>query len=297
MDFYAPHVLKNELVVNEYFSAGKTAMDQNCKFRGEVHDFWEIVYVTSGHLDITSGEVFHSLCPGEIAFHAPGTFHKLISLPKESTEIYCIGFSTNYPLEQYVLGKVFCATEEIKTLYTLLFSIVAHFQKKSIFEGKIHHRIENEDVLYGSEQLMKNYIECILISCLQLLKNQRQVFDHNRIMSSAAELFKMATTYIAEVIMSSEQSREFCISTLCIVLGASRSSLNKAFKKYTDNGIMEYFNARRIDKAIVLIKKGMNIRVVSEMMGFSSQQYFTTVFKRKTGITPSKFKKNFILSK
>ncbi|MEG2959689.1 MAG: AraC family ligand binding domain-containing protein, partial [Oscillospiraceae bacterium] len=46
-------------------------------FEGESHDFWELLYVDKGELDVDAGEERHHLTRGQMIFHQPGEFHAL----------------------------------------------------------------------------------------------------------------------------------------------------------------------------------------------------------------------------
>lgn len=54
----------------------------------------------------------------------------------------------------------------------------------------------------------------------------------------------------------------------------------------------EYLSHCRIEKAKALLanKHDMNVLDIAMACGFESSQYFATVFKKKTGITPSEYR-------
>lgn len=75
-------------------------------------------------------------------------------------------------------------------------------------------------------------------------------------------------------------------------LGISRSLLYNKIKEFTDMGIVDYINHRRITKAIDLLENtSYNITEISEKVGFSSPRYFSRVFKNQEGVSPSQFRK------
>ena len=51
----------------------------------------------------------------------------------------------------------------------------------------------------------------------------------------------------------------------------------------------DYRNACRIREARRLLKRGLRVTEVAIRLGFSSSQYFATMFKRETGMSPSAF--------
>ena len=76
-------------------------------------------------------------------------------------------------------------------------------------------------------------------------------------------------------------------------INLSKSSLYKYFHKRFNCTVNEYINSKRIEKAIKLvIGTDLSIEEISRMTGFASGAYFTRVFKKETGTTPLKYRKN-----
>lgn len=76
-------------------------------------------------------------------------------------------------------------------------------------------------------------------------------------------------------------------------LGISRASLYNRLKALTDMGANEYVNKLRIEKAMELLRKNeLNITEIAEYTGFSTSRYFSTIFKKYTGITPTQYKES-----
>ena len=53
---------------------------------------------------------------------------------------------------------------------------------------------------------------------------------------------------------------------------------------------MEYFNRIKMQRAAELLNEGVSVKQAALQVGFHDQNYFSTVFKRITGHTPSKYK-------
>lgn len=68
--------------------------------------------------------------------------------------------------------------------------------------------------------------------------------------------------------------------------------LAKMYKKKTGVNLKDYINAYRIEQAKQMLKQeGTNISEVAGMVGFDNFSYFSTVFKKITGMTPKEYKK------
>lgn len=65
------------------------------------------------------------------------------------------------------------------------------------------------------------------------------------------------------------------------------------FKQETGETIIEFLTKVRIEKAKELLKSpDLKIFVIAEMIGFENATYFTTVFKKITGVLPGKYRES-----
>lgn len=73
----------------------------------------------------------------------------------------------------------------------------------------------------------------------------------------------------------------------------SADYLGKLFKKETGDRFSNYLTQVRIEKAKKLIENEQDIKFfeIAERLGYSDAQYFSQVFKKQTGYTPTEYKK------
>lgn len=70
-----------------------------------------------------------------------------------------------------------------------------------------------------------------------------------------------------------------------------RTSLYNKLKQTTGMGTSEYINSRRIQKAEdMLLNTNLSVSEISDRLGFTYQRYFSTLFKKMKGISPSQFR-------
>ena len=87
-------------------------------------------------------------------------------------------------------------------------------------------------------------------------------------------------------------------NTLSLRLIAENSNVNSShlsrqFKKETNFTITEFLNKRRVKEAKFLIKQNTNtITEIALMVGFETHNYFCTVFKKITSLTPKEYLNN-----
>ena len=75
------------------------------------------------------------------------------------------------------------------------------------------------------------------------------------------------------------------------ILGYSDVYFSKVFKQLFDDNFINYLTKIRIDRAKLLLKDiSFNIKEVGKSVGYADSNYFTKVFKRSIGISPSEYR-------
>lgn len=78
---------------------------------------------------------------------------------------------------------------------------------------------------------------------------------------------------------------------ICKRFGCSRASLYNISMKAFGMGIMQYVNYCRMEKAKLMLSEGTTIADTADRCGFSDYNYFCKQFKKFTGLSASRFKK------
>ncbi|MHA6482052.1 response regulator [Paenibacillus sp. strain BS8-2] len=72
------------------------------------------------------------------------------------------------------------------------------------------------------------------------------------------------------------------------------SYLSSYFSAHNNEGFVDYLHKVRIEKAEELLRKGdAMISEISGMVGYSDHSYFCKVFKKSTGLSPSRYRRQF----
>jgi YesN/AraC family two-component response regulator len=80
------------------------------------------------------------------------------------------------------------------------------------------------------------------------------------------------------------------LNELAEVLGLSQGYISTLFKKVTGQNFVDYVTMLKINYAKSLLKESnLKIYEVSDMLGYENAYYFSRVFKKITGITPSEY--------
>ncbi len=84
--------------------------------------------------------------------------------------------------------------------------------------------------------------------------------------------------------------RKVTLEELSQSVGLSRFYLSKTFKDATGYPIIMYFNKMKIDRAKELLIEGnKKIKEVADELGYTNEFYFSRIFKKIEGLSPSEF--------
>ena len=97
---------------------------------------------------------------------------------------------------------------------------------------------------------------------------------------------------IEQCILQNIESTDFGIAELAAGVGLSQRSLNNIVRRSTGMSAVQLLNNLRVKRAKeLLLDSRKNISEVAYATGFSDPAYFTNVFKKCTGSSPSVWRK------
>lgn len=87
------------------------------------------------------------------------------------------------------------------------------------------------------------------------------------------------------------------LNLLSQIYFTSKFHLLRLFKKYYGLTPKQYLINKRIEKSRGYLKNGMTVTETCFAVGFESPSSFSTLFKKKTGLTPVEFQKRATFTK
>lgn len=159
--------------------------------------------------------------------------------------------------------------------------------RKSAEIGKVHpiyidqlsskfaHRIEacrtQQDVLQLRSEMVRKY--CLLVS--------------NHSMQNYSKLVQQALT-----IIHSDLTAELSLSGLAAALNVNASYLSTKFRQELGKTLTDYIAQKRVEHAILLLNStDLPIAEIACACGIPDVQYFSKIFKRQIGHTPTGYRK------
>lgn len=96
-----------------------------------------------------------------------------------------------------------------------------------------------------------------------------------------------------QIIMGNIDNADFSVENLADLLNISRIQLYRKIKAMFDVNVSDYINNIRLEQAKFMLQNPeLTISEVAYKTGFSSPNYFSTVFKNKYGLSPNAFRKS-----
>lgn len=238
-------------------------------FVGERHNFWELVIAAEGEIGVTAGEDAWVLRRGQAVLHPPMEFHR-IWYAGSPGRIIVFSFGAEGLLPE--AGGSFAVADPERPE-----SLLRRMRECFHVEGISIVGLRQQEV--GAQILLKQW-ELFLLELISQKKQMRH-----------GEKSRPAKNYAAIVkVLESNVHRNLSVAQIAQLCSMSQISAKQTFSRYAGMGIMNYFNRLKIEAAINMLRGGSSVQETAAALGFSSQNYFSTVFKRITGKPPTAYK-------
>ncbi len=277
-----PHEIAIDSIITlHYFRYAKDFL-----FSGEKHDFWELAYVDKGEVGVMADNNGYVLQQGEAIFHEPNEYHNIWANGKYAN-VVIITFSCGGKEMDFFRHKILKVSPDRREWLTRIFQAAsqAFLDPFDILDQK--RLTLQEDIPFGSRQLIKNYLEILLI---QLIQDNQQIDKDKRLSpeSKTQNEQKIIDTVIG--IMESNLYNQITFDDIAEKICFSKSYLTKLFRAKVNKGIMEYYLDLKIEEAKKLIsEKELSYTQIAEKLSFGSIHYFSKIFKIKTGMSPREY--------
>lgn len=124
----------------------------------------------------------------------------------------------------------------------------------------------------------------------EVCTNLRHTLRHERT-DSTMKLTEQAKAYIEAHYMENDLSAE----TLCRYLNVSAAYFSTIFKKEVGLSFVAYLTKIRLEHAVELLRTTEDkTYVIAEQVGYTEPNYFSYVFKKQYGISPSRYRANLL---
>lgn len=161
---------------------------------------------------------------------------------------------------------------------------------------------EQADVLAGYESGAEAYVskpfdpqilELQIKNILQLrASRQQEIANGHEGDIDAAQLSELDKKFLHQInalIDANIGNSDFSIAEMTAGMGISRTLLHTKMKNLMGISAGDYLRKRRMDRACKLLKEGYNVSETAYKTGFADPNYFSKVFRKQTGKSPTEF--------
>lgn len=268
--YYIECPVNDVLSIRSLYTFFRRKRPHDYNFKGEIHDFHEIVCVIGGELGVTADKNVYLLPAGQAIFHRGGEFHSLWSSYDTRPEIIVFSFATDaLPETQKQIFKL--SQQQISEISALC----AAKEKVFVSDG---YRVLS--VREGKEAEASALIKRLELFVLSLF-SQTDEFHPDYTARSAENYAKIIS------VLEEHLAEDLCAKQIAELCNLSIPALNKTVARYAGCGVMNYYNNLRLKKAEELLLSGASVKEAALSVGFSNQNYFSAFYKKRKGVSPS----------
>lgn len=249
------------------------------------HSSYEIHFIVKGEGVLCVDNTEIELCPGSFFIIGPGVYHSI----RQNAQNPMLRYHMKFEYSAVKNPDSFFPAIENANIQEILSNIrcvyLSDTSNNITLIQEIHRELELKAIGCYSKiqclfiQIIINLLRCISLGSDRKYSLPQKVKDDQR--SSIIESF-----------FDNYQS-DLTIEQLASLLNLSSKQTNRILKRLYDTSFKQKLLDIRIEVAKDLLKNSRDsIEFISERVGYSLEKNFRMVFKRKTGLTPLRFRKN-----
>ncbi|MDO5558174.1 MAG: AraC family transcriptional regulator [Oscillospiraceae bacterium] len=249
-------------------------------FTAHWHDDVEFICVTNGEMNYNVNGHIVNLKKGDGIFVNSRQLHFGYSMSSSDCEYICILF---HPM-------LLCATPFIEKKY--ITSVITNtdfeyflFSDKDEEGRRLTQYLTDVHFTKQSRSYYLN-IQSLFYSIWAVLYDQLPEEETHKHENSHLSALKNMAGYIQK-----NYTEKITLDDIALSGNVCKSSCCAVFRKYVNKTPVEYLTDYRISKAVALLEETeMTVTEIAMAVGFGGSSYFTEIFTRKYGSSPTKFR-------
>lgn len=235
------------------------------------HHFTELFYVMRGAGSFLVEEENFTVKEDDLIVVNPNVAHTEISVPDTPLEYIVLGIS----------GLQFLSEEKDEVYDYSVHNYYDYKHEILFYLRTLVEEIKNEDENY--EAITQNLLEILILNILRRTKKKIQIKATKKVTKECRFIEQYINEHFAEDISLQKLSDLTYLNKYYIV---------HVFKKYKGLSPINYLIERRIEEAKNLLETtNYSVSKISDIIGFSSQSYFSQTFKKEMNMTPNQYRK------
>ncbi len=237
---------------------------------GRILQEYQINYITDGSGILETKQGNYQIQPGTVLFLSPGMWHRYRPFKKTGWKEHYIGFQGDFTAN--IFQEKFIPKQRPILYIGFQDSIIKQYL------DIIEHVKEEKP---GYQQICSGITLHMISNMLSIYKNKD---------FSGKEIERKIRR--ASIVLRENLHNEINVEELAKDMHIGYSHFRRVFKRYTGLSPAQYHLKLRLQKAKeLLLTTNMSVKEVAFEMGFQSNYYFTRIFTRKMGATPTGVRK------
>ena len=172
----------------------------------------------------------------------------------------------------------------VSTLYFHILQTGANVLKSLSAEEQLPFHVEDVYGEYNRQLTLKDVRRHLLDFCGQLMDAVVEAQGNQRY-----QIYRKILSLVEKEMCNPDLSLSFAADAV----GISSCYAGKIFSAYAGRGFSEFLNVRRMEQAKELLcTTALSVNEISAKVGFQSNTYFITTFKKATGMTPNSYRRS-----
>ena len=289
---FKKHKLGSEFSVSSLVNAYYYQLDFNFYNLAESDDIWSLIFVVRGEITVQTNSSRHILKNSEFIFKAPKEHYSLRAYEDSKfygrqAYIFVLSFVCDSPSMSSFSGRILFSNGVERSYLTQLYKEVE--ATYDVSEDSLKNPVlrRNSTPSFGSEQMIRAYIEMLLVS---ICRRNESISIKDRIISANTSKRKEEITQNIILFLNKNISQKITLDQIAKAQNLSASMIRRTFKEQTGLSVIAYLSDLRITEAKRMIRsKDYNFTQISELLGFDNVHYFSTQFKKYTKMTPTQY--------
>ena len=258
--------VQTKFSVTEFYTVLDFHFDKQFYTNGEQHNFWEIVFVRRGAVDVTEDAQVYRIHEGEMILHAPNEFHNIRSAPDSEPNVRILTFQIVGTPPNGLENGVFRISEELREEFDQVFAEVFALYhdpgRDEFFPQECGRRAENFLIHLG----------------------RTASAAPRRVLTRGAEEYNNLVTS-----MKASVFENYTLEEISQKHNISVSYIKVLFRRFAGISPKAYYARLRCDEAIRLLQSGCSAAETADRLNFSSPNHFSVFFKKMTGQPPVRY--------
>lgn len=238
--------------------------------KGRILEEFQLIYIIKGQGFITTTEISNiRVSEGQMFLLFPGQWHSYHPDHRSGWTEYWIGFNGNQ-IEKYTNSGFFRQQQPIYNIG--IQDEIVHLYRTAILIAK--------EQKAGYQQMLAGIVNMVLGYAYAY--DKQSSFENMQVIHQINK---------AKIIMADSYDVDISPKEIASKVNMSYSWFRHIFKEYTGIAPIRYIQELRINKSKELLTNtSLPIKEIAFETGFNKVEYFYSIFKKRTGYTPDKYR-------